>query len=129
MEQLLISGTIGRDAELRQAGDTSVAGFSVVVDKGKDQNGQKRPGVWYDCSLWDKRGVALAPYLTKGTKVTIVGLPTARSHNEKAYLGCTVREIDLQGSSGKQNASTAAPAAPYQAPRASDQVSDDEIPF
>lgn len=112
MQQLLIAGTITKDAELRRTqGGDPVAGFSVVVDNGKDKDGNRRDGTFIDCSLWGKRGEALCQYLTKGTKVTITGRPTVREHNGKAYLGCSVNEITLQGgkSSGGQGDAYEAP--------------------
>ena len=98
MQILIIAGTIGRDAEIRhtQGGD-AVAGFSVAVDNGKDKNGNKRDTTWYDCSLWGKRGEGLGPYLTKGTRVTIKGRPSARTHDGKVYMQCNVDEISLLG--------------------------------
>lgn len=98
MQQLLIAGTLGKDAEIRrlQNGDP-VCNFSVAVDGGKDKQGQRRDSTWYDCSLWGKRGEGLAQYLTKGGKVTITGRPTVRVHEGKAYLGVNVDQITLQG--------------------------------
>ena len=95
MQILIIAGTIGRDAEIRhtQGGD-AVAGFSVAVDNGKDKNGNKRDTTWYDCSLWGKRGEGLGPYLTKGTRVTIKGRPSARTHDGKVFrMLCVIDEF------------------------------------
>ena len=98
MQVLTIAGTLGRDAELRETpSGESVAGFSVAVDNGKDKSGNRRDATWYDASLWGKRGQGLAQYLTKGTKVTITGRPTAREHNGKVYMGVSVDQITLQG--------------------------------
>lgn len=128
MQKLMIAGTISKDAELRrtQAGD-AVCGFSVVVSNGKDKDGNWRDGTFYDCSMWGNFGEKMQPYLTKGQKVTIIGRPTARAHDGKAYLGCQVDDIDLQGNRSEQ------------APRASGSTSggyggggdmdDEQIPF
>lgn len=103
MQALTIAGIIGRDAEIRrtQSGG-AVAGFSVAVDNGKDKNGNKRDATWFDCSLWGKRGEGLGPYLTKGRRVAITGRPTAREHNGKVYLGCSVDQITLLGGGNSQ---------------------------
>ena len=104
MQQLLIAGTIGKDAVIRKTqGGEPVASFSVVVDNGKDKSGNKRDGTWYEASLWGKRGEALGPYLTKGTRVTITGRPTARVYKDSAYLGVAVSEIELQGGGKSQS--------------------------
>lgn len=122
MQQLIIAGTIGRDAVVRRTrDDEAVAGFSVAVDNGKDKAGNRRDATWYDCSLWGKRGEGLAPYLTKGTRVCISGRPGARTHEGKVYLQCSVNEISLLGGGGE------AKRPDVHAP--SDDISDDEIPF
>ena len=98
METLIISGNVGPRVELRrtQNGDP-VLNFSVAVDQGKDTQGNKRDAKWFECALWGKRAEALERYITKGSKVTVSGRPTAREHNGKAYLGCNVQEITLMG--------------------------------
>lgn len=92
MKQITIAGNIGRDAEVRttQGGD-KVAGFSVAVS---DRN---KNTTWFDCSLWGKRGEALAQYLTKGAKIAVTGDLTIREHEGKTYLGCNVSEVTLLG--------------------------------
>lgn len=123
MQMLTIAGTIGRDAEVRrtQSGD-AVAGFSVAVDNGKDKDGNRRDATWFDCSLWGKRGDALAPYLTKGTRVCITGRPGAREHNGKVYLQCNVDELSLLGGGTREQRADPRPAP-------ADNIDDDEIPF
>lgn len=107
MQKLIIAGTVGRDAELRttQGGD-KVLGFSVAVDNGKDQHGNKRPATWYDCSIWGKRAESLAGYIRKGERMTLEGRPAARAHDGKAYLGLSVSDFTFQGGTqggGQQN--------------------------
>lgn len=98
MQILTIAGTVGKDAELRttQSGD-KVLGFSVAVDNGKDSSGNKRPATWFDCAVWGKRAESLAQHITKGSKLTLTGRPTARAHGEKAYLGLSVNDLAFQG--------------------------------
>lgn len=128
MQNLTIAGTCGKDAELRttQGGD-QVASFSVAVDNGKDQNGNRRDSTWVDCSLWGKRAQSLAPYIKKGGKVTVSGRPTVRAHDGKAYLGVSVDQITLQG--GNQQSSDSGQQS-YQAPPSQGSaMEDDFIPF
>ena len=137
MQQIIIAGNIGKDAEVRrlQSGDP-VANFSVAVDNGKDSSGQRRESTWYDCALWGKRGESLAPYLLKGGKVTVTGRPTVRVHDGKAYLGVNVDQITLQG--GKQDSqggyghsdpARQAPAGGAPAGGYEDPLGGDSIPF
>ena len=139
MELLMIAGTVGRDAELRntQGGD-AVLGFSVAVDQGKDRNGNKRDAKWYDCSVWGKRATALQGHITKGTKLTLTGRPTAREHNGKAYLGISVDQLTFQGGSQRQSGQDSGYGAGYDAQRPADNGGtygaggsglDDDLPF
>lgn len=124
MENLVIAGTVGRDAELRRTNNgDAVLGFSVAVDQGKDKNGQKREAKWYDASIWGKRAESLQNFITKGTKLTLQGRPTAREHQGKAYMGIVVNEISFQGGSQQREQSGG-----YQEPPLNNDI-DDEIPF
>lgn len=98
MQQLIIAGTVGRDAELRQTqnGD-AVLNFSLAVDNGKDAQGNKRDATWFDCSLWGKRANSLQSHIRKGDKLTVTGRPSAREHNGKVYLQCSVNELTFMG--------------------------------
>lgn len=98
MQQLIIAGTVGRDAELRQTqGGDAVLSFSLAVDNGKDRDGNKRDATWYDCSLWGKRANSLQSHINKGDKLTVTGRPSAREHNGKVYMQCSVNELTFQG--------------------------------
>lgn len=100
MQILTIAGNVGKDAKLNRPGSGDpVLNFSIAVDNGKDKDGQSRPATWFDCSLWGKRAESLERYITKGTKLTVSGRPSARAHEGKAYLGITVNELTFQGSS------------------------------
>lgn len=104
MNSLTVTGRLGKDAETRSVGETTVTGFSVASDIGY---GDKKQTIWLDCSVWGKRGSALQEYLVKGTKVTVVGELSEREYTDKngvdkKSLSVRVSEIDLQG--GDRNA-------------------------
>ncbi len=94
MQIVMISGNIGRDAEVRQAGSESVCSFNVACNrkvKGQDVT------TWFSCSLWGKRGEALSKHLTKGKRVSIVGELSTREKDGKTYLEVRVSELDFAG--------------------------------
>jgi single-strand DNA-binding protein len=129
MENLIIAGTVGKDAVLRRTGNNdAVLGFSVAVDQGKDKNGQKRDSKWYDASIWGKRAESLQSYITKGTKLTLQGRPTAREHEGKVYMGIVVNELAFQGGS-QQRQQDDNQGSGYQEPPGGGYNVDDEIPF
>jgi single-strand DNA-binding protein len=103
MELLIIAGTVKKDAELRRTSNgDAVLSFSVAVDQGKDKSGNRRDAKWYDASIWGKRAESLQSYITKGSKLTLQGRPTAREHQGKVYMGIAVSELAFQGGSKRQ---------------------------
>ena len=104
MQLLIIAGTCGKDAEIRRMQDgTAVLNWSVAVDNGKSKDGQKRDPTWWDCSLFGKRAESLQSYITKGTKLTLQGRPTAREHQGKVYMGIAVNDLTFMGGSQRDN--------------------------
>lgn len=95
MKNIVIAGTIGKDAVLRrtQSGDP-VTGFSVAVDDGFGEN---KGTIWFDVALWGKRGQSLEQHLTKGTKVAVSGELGKREHEGRTYLTVRANDITLMG--------------------------------
>ena len=95
MKAITIAGNIGKDAEVRstQGGD-KVTGWTVAVE---DRTGKEKGTLWFDCTLWGKRGESLAQYLTKGSKVCVSGELSTREHNGKTYLTIRAEQVSLMG--------------------------------
>lgn len=115
MLKMTIAGRLGADAETRfTQGGKSVTGFRVAVDvyRGKERGNETE---WIDCSLWEERGEALAPHLTKGTVVCVTGEPGARAYESKqdsslkAALQLRVQDVTLLGG-GKREGEEESPA-------------------
>lgn len=113
MNSITIAGQLGRDAEQRYLpnGD-AVLSFSVADSQGKD-----KPTVWWNCSIFGKRGESLSQYLTKGQSVTVVGNISQREYtdkdgNKRTSIDVRVNDVALQG--GKREAGN---DTPRQAPR------------
>jgi single-strand DNA-binding protein len=148
MNNITIAGQLGKDCESRflPNGD-AVTSFSVADSQGRD-----KPTIWWNCSIFGKRGEALAQYLTKGQSVTVGGSITEREWtdkdgNKRKSMDIRVADVALQG--GKRDASgtegyqggtgqrdAAAPAPKgYQGTRPSSKPApnfsdmDDDIPF
>lgn len=129
MQRLIIAGNVGKDAVLRrtQSGD-AILGFSLAVDNGKDKQGNRRDSTWYDCSIWGKRAESLERHITKGLKLTLIGRPTAREHDGKAYLGISVDDLTFMGG-GQGGNQDSGYGGGYQSPPASSNIDDDFVPF
>ena len=95
MKSITIAGNIGKDAVTRTTPNgEKVTGWSVAVE---ERNGQEKRIIWFDCTLWGKRGEILAQYLTKGGKVAVSGELSTRDHEGKTYLTIRVDQVTLQG--------------------------------
>jgi len=119
MQNITISGKLGKDAELRstQSGD-SVCGFSVAVDQ---RSGRDKTTNWYRVSLWGKRGESLNQYLTKGAAVTVTGEFSIGEYDGKPQLNVRAHDIALHGNRND---------APQSSPKAaSNKFSDEDSDF
>lgn len=120
MQILTIAGNVGGVKNVKEVSGDSVLNFSVAVDNGKDKNGEKRDPTWYDCALWGKRATALAPYITKGSKLALSGRPGARAYEGKAYLSLTVDSLTFMSS---------AASAGDKPQESKPSYADDDVPF
>lgn len=119
------TGNLGGDAETRftQSGDAIVS-FSVGVKSGY---GEKASTTWARCSMFGKRGQAVADYLVKGQLVGIVGELTIREYQTKAGETKTSTDVRVNDLTllGKRDGE---PKQQKQAPATSGELEDD-IPF
>ena len=102
MNNWSFTGNLGRDAETKYVGESSVTEFSVAVKSGY---GDKATTTWAKCAMWGDRGEKVAQYLTKGQAVGIVGELTLREYVKKdggngASLEVRVSDMTLLGKKG-----------------------------
>jgi single-strand DNA-binding protein len=139
MIQLFGLARLGRDAELRNtSGGDQVASLSLAFTYGRKGDDGKKPTQWVDGAIWGKRAEALAPYLTKGTLVTVTvedaHIETFKKSDgtEGTKLAGRVTAIDLAGGGERQAAPAPAPAPRQQRqPQRNDGFEDnlDDTPF
>ena len=100
MNVFTFSGNLGKDAERRSVGASTVANFSVPAKAGF---GDKQTTTWINCAVWGKRAEGgLVDLLTKGTPVCVSGELSQRewtnqSGEIKTSLECRVNEVTLMG--------------------------------
>lgn len=123
MKTITIAGNVGKDAITRrtQAGD-AVTGWSVAVE---ERQGQDKRTIWFDVSLWGKRGEALAQYITKGTRIAVAGELSTREHESRTYLTIRADQVTLLGGGERRDGPSDDGG---QNPPARRDL-DDEIPF
>ena len=132
MNLLAMTGNLGRDAEVRHVGGSSVCGFSVAMTSGY---GDKKQTVWISCSIWGKQAEGQLPsYLKKGQQVAVSGELSTREYEGKTYLELRVNTIDLIGKRDEGGQAAPHQQRPAQqqsqqaAPASYDEI-DSEIPF
>ena len=146
LNKITLSGNLGADAELRYTkSGNSVVTFSLAVNE-RTPNGDGSWGEytnWPDCVMFGKRAEALAPWLRKGTKISLLGHIHTRSYQKdgQSIKRWEVRVDDvelMQYKREKQSASVGANAPALEVVDGGYQVQaqpeiasvyDDDIPF
>lgn len=77
MFNITAHGNLGKNPELREAGSSQVASFSIAARTGQDET------TWINCSVWGKRADVVMKYMVKGDKVTVAGQGKLRKYEKK----------------------------------------------
>lgn len=139
-QQITLVGNLGNDPEMRYTPTgVPVAHFSLAVSKSwTTQEGQRQDKtMWFRVTTWRKQAETVSQYLTKGSKVLVVGeLEEARAYTDRDGNLRTALEVTAQTVrflSGRGDAAGHEGANFQGAPAAtggdSHAVSDEEIPF
>ena len=81
MNKIIVSGGLGRDAELKSLpSGKNVLEFSIAVNSGFGDN---KKTYWWKAKLFGDRAAKLAEYFVKGTKLLIEGVPELREYEAK----------------------------------------------
>jgi single-strand DNA-binding protein len=107
-QQVIIVGNVGRAEDLKylQSG-VAVLNFSVAVSSVSGTGDQRQEKTtWFRVAAWRQLAESLAPYITKGKQVMVVGTVDARPYADNsgqpaASLELTAREIRLLGNRGE----------------------------
>ena len=124
MNKLTIIGNLTRDPELRTTPNgIQVCTFTVAVNRRQRQNGQQQEADYFRVTAWRERGETCAKYLSKGSKVCVIGPVEVRTYQEndgtRASLEVTADEVEfLSGKKEKVDQQTG-----YQV------AEDEELPF
>lgn len=126
MNNLMISGNLGKDPELKNldSGKT-VCNFTVADNVKKDKT------IWWSCVAWGKTAEAIAEYFQKGQKIICVGFVDEREWENKdgearKTMELNVQKFDFGGKSSGAGGSVPSASAPS-APKADQE--DDNLPF
>ena len=106
MNKLTIIGNLVRDPELRTtSGGTNVCDFTVAVNRRRRNDGQdgQPEADFFRVTAWRERGELCAKYLSKGSKVCVIGPVSVRTYTgndgtTRASLEVTADEVEFLSS-------------------------------
>lgn len=129
MNKLTIIGNLTKAPELRTTSTgINVCSFTVAVNRPKGKNKQEQEADFFRVTAWRERGETCAKYLTKGSKVCVVGSVSVSTYDSNgktfASLDVTADEVEFLSSRSEQTA----PADP-KIPAGMTEVQTDELPF
>jgi single-strand DNA-binding protein len=127
-QNLVITGNVGRDAELTYTPQgIAVTKFTVAVNRvtGKGED-RKEKTTWFRVTIWRERAEALAQYIKKGDKILVAGeislsVYIAKDGQAAGTLELTAHTVDLLGNNRSNgSAANAAEVEP---------VEESDVPF
>jgi single-strand DNA-binding protein len=111
-QQITLVGNLGRDPEMRYTpSGVPVASFSVATSRkfqGADGQWQEKT-VWFRVTAWRKTAETVSQYLTKGSKVLIIGEVEEprtwvdKDGNTQASLDVTAQTIRFLSARGENS--------------------------
>ena len=124
MKNIVISGNVGADAELRttQNGD-DVCSFNVAVS-----DRRRKETLWFTVYYWGKAGKAVSDFIKKGSTVTVSGDFFTKEYNDKTYLNVNAHAVTL-GKRIQESSNEGIDQNNEDENDASYEMQDDEIPF
>ena len=132
--KVTIFGNLGRDPETRYTPNGALnVQFSMAAD-GRPKQGGEKSTTWFRVTAWRKLAETASQYLTKGSKVLVVGEledPNAyidREGQARASLEVTAQTIRFLSTRG-EGGSAPVGAGGSAAADNSEAMSDEDIPF
>ena len=132
LNHIVIMGRLTRDPELRstQSG-VSVASFTVAVNRRKTANNQNPEADFFNVNAWRVLGENAARFLTKGSKVAVVGRVSLKTwdNNGKHGASLEVYADDIEYLSKRVSDPVETPTPPVDARTGMQVVETDVLPF
>lgn len=126
---IFMNGNLGKDPEIRVAGEHKIITFSLAERAGKDKT------VWHDCQAWNATGENIAKFFKKGDKIIIQGAleysEYEKDGNKIKRAVINVRAFDFAGGAKKEEPTpkTAFREADDITKKLQDNFDADEVPF
>lgn len=106
MNKVILIGRLTKDVELRTAGDTHVAGFTLAVNRPYTDKDGNRPADFINCVAWKNTAEFVAKYFEKGSQIGIVGSINTRTYDkdgQRVYVTeVVISEVHFVGDKKKE---------------------------
>lgn len=129
LNQVILIGRLGQDAEVKKVGDNQIATFSIATERYKSAT-KETVTDWVDVTLWNPGGVA--QYLVKGQLVYCQGRIYKRSwkgNDQKTHykqeVACNLVKLLARPNTAEGQQQTQAAPKNAQGYR----PTDDDVPF
>lgn len=130
MNNVSLIGRLTKDPEVRNAGETMVAQFTLAVDRHVARKEGQITADFITCQAWGKRAEFMEKYFSKGMKLALTGRIQTGSYTnkdgQKVYTTDVVAENIEFVESKKDGSATTESAPQYDGFNVPD---DDELPF
>ena len=108
MNKVMLVGRLTKDPELRNTGQTSVASFSVAINRTFKNKEGNYDADFINCSVFGAQADNLAKYCSKGSQIGVEGRIQSRSYDAqdgtKRYVTDVVADrIEFMGSKNDGN--------------------------
>lgn len=106
MNKVVLCGRLVADPEVRQAGDKSVARYTLAVDRRVARQDGQTTADFISCVAWEKKAEFAEKYLHKGTKIVISGRLQSGSFEKDGQTHYTTEVVveEQEFAESKQNA-------------------------
>ena len=131
MNAVTLIGRLTKDVDLKTSGSTSVARFTIAIDRGKDRSGEDMGADFPSIVCFGKTAENCERFLKKGRLVGVQGRIRTGKYEKN---GQTVYTTDVYADRVEflewgDKAEGTASAKPAAAPTGFSQLTDDDIPF
>lgn len=131
MNKCVLIGRLTRDPEVRTAGETSVARFSLAVDRRFKKDGEQTAD-FINCVAFGKTAEFVEKYAHKGTKFAVEGRIQTGSYTnkdgQKVYTTDVVVE-QLEFAESKASSDNVVNTAADDFMKVPDNLDDESLPF
>ena len=127
LNKVMIIGNLGRDPEVRQAGESPVANFSVAVtERFRNRDGQQQERTeWVNVVCWRRLAKIAQQYLRKGSSIYVEGKLQTRKWQDKDGNDRYTTEVvadNFQMLGGRRDGDQSSGGGQYERRQSSDNV-------